>query len=102
MVIPEGEECKILHDIDKKGVTMLKPPTELEKYILQKIRKLPETQKKGVLSYIEFLNEKSIRFVQHGDVNHALKAVEDTWGSIKLSKDNLKYIAEDKQLEYEI
>jgi len=84
------------------SVAMLEEQNELDKDILEKIRKLPEIQKIGVLNYIEFLNEKSIRAEQRGDVNHALKAVEDTWGSIKLSKEDLKYIAEDKNLEYEI
>ena len=81
---------------------MLKAENELEKDIIQKIRKLPEIQKIGVLSYIEFLNAKSIPSSQNGDVNRALKAVEDTWRSIKLSKEDLKYIAEDKHLEYDI
>lgn len=81
---------------------MLEEQNELEKDILEKIRKLPEVQKIGVLNYIEFLHEKSTRAEQGGDVNHALKAVEDTWGSIRLSKEDLKYIAEDKSLEYEI
>ncbi len=81
---------------------MLEDQNGLDRDILEKIRKLPEVQKIGVLNYIEFLNEKFIRTEKRGDVNHALEAVEDTWGSIKLSKEDLKYIAEDKDLEYEI
>jgi len=85
-----------------KGAVMLEGQSELEKDIIKKIRKLPEIQKMGVLDYVEFLNEKNIQSGQNGDINRALKAVEDTWGSIKLSKEDLKYIAEDKELEYEI
>jgi hypothetical protein len=81
---------------------MLEAENEIEKNIIEKVRKLPEIHKIGVLSYIEFLNEKSAQSAQPGDVNHALKAIEDTWGSIRLSKEDLKYIAEDKHLEYEI
>jgi len=81
---------------------MLGEQNELERDILEKIRKLPEVEKIGVLNYIDFLTEKSIRAEQRGDVNKALEAVEDTWGSIRLSKEDLKYIAEDKNLEYEI
>jgi muramidase (phage lysozyme) len=81
---------------------MLEERNELDKDILEKIRKLPEVQKIGVLNYIDFLNEKFTTAEERGDVNQALKAVEDTWGSIKLSKEDLKYIAEDKNLEYEI
>lgn len=36
------------------------------------------------------------------DVKKATSAVEDTWGSIKLDKDILKYTAEDKEIEYEV
>ena len=81
---------------------MLEAENEIEKNIIEKVRKLPEIHKIGVLSYIEFLNEKSAQSAQPRDVNHALKAIEDTWGSIRLNKEDLKYIAEDKQLEYEI
>lgn len=36
------------------------------------------------------------------DVKKATSAVEVTWGSIKFDKDILKYIAEDKEIEYEV
>lgn len=84
------------------GVAMLEERNELDRDILEKIRKLPEVEKIGVLNYINFLTEKSIRAEKRGDVNKALEAVEDTWGSIRLRKEDLKYIAEDKNLEYEI
>lgn len=73
-----------------------------EKDLIQKIGKLPEIQKMEALSYIEFLSEKFERLKRRGGVDRALRAVEDTWGTINLNRRNLKYIAEDKDLEYEI
>lgn len=74
----------------------------LEKDIIQKIRKLPEVQKMGVLSYIDFLDKKFKRLEGRRGIKRALEAVEDTWGTINLDRKNLKYIAEAKDLEYEI
>jgi len=81
---------------------VLKMKDNFEKDIIQKIRKLPEIQEMEVLSYIEFLNEKFKRLEGRRGVNIALRAVEDTWGTINLNEKNLEYIAEDKDLEYEI
>jgi hypothetical protein len=85
-----------------RGEKVVMMQNNLEKDIFQKIRKLPEIQKMGVLSYVEFLNEKFKRLEGHKSANRAIKAVEDTWGTINLSRTKLKYIAEDKDLEYEV
>ncbi len=81
---------------------MLKMKDNFEKDLIQKVRILPEIQKMEALSYIEFLSEKFKRLKRHGGIDRALRAVEDTWGTINLNRRNLKYIAEDKELEYEI
>ena len=86
----------------KRGGKMLKMKDNFEKDLIQKIGKLPEIQKMEALSYIEFLSEKFKRLKKRGGVDRALRAVEDTWGTINLNRRNLKYIAEDKELEYEI
>ena len=81
---------------------MLKIKNNFEKDIIQTVRILPEIQKMEALNYIKFLSEKLKRLKGHGGVDRALAAVEDTWGTINLNRRNLKYIAEDKELEYEI
>lgn len=86
----------------KRGGKMLKMKDNFEKDLIQKIGKLPEIQKMEALSYIEFLSEKFKRLKRRRGVDRALRAVEDTWGTINLNRRNLKYIAEDKDLEYEI
>jgi len=47
------------------------------------------------------LNEKFKRFEGPKGLNSALRAVENTWRTMNLSE-KIKYIAEDKELEYEI
>ena len=86
----------------KRGGKMLKMKDNFEKDLIQKIGKLPEIQKMEALSYIEFLSKKFKRLKRRRGVDRALRAVEDTWGTINLNRRNLKYIAEDKDLEYEI
>ena len=85
----------------QRGEKMLKMTENFEKDIVKKIRKFSEIQKLDLLSYIEFLNEKFKRFEGPKGVNRALRAVEDTWGTMNL-REKIKYIAEDKELEYEI
>ena len=72
-----------------------------EKDIVEKIKTFSEIQKLDLLSYIEFLNEKFKEFEGPKGVNRAVNAVEDTWGTMNLSE-KIEYIAEDKELEYEI
>jgi len=36
------------------------------------------------------------------DIKRAISAVESTWGSIRLDKKTLRYIAEDKEIEYDV
>ena len=86
----------------KRGGKVLKIKDNFEKGIIQKVRILPEIQKMEALSYIKFLSKKFKRLKGHGGVDRALTAVEDTWGTINLNRRNLKYIAEDKDIEYEI
>ena len=80
---------------------MLNMKDNFEKDIVEKIKTFSEIQKLDLLSYIEFLNEKFKEFEGPKGVNRAVKAVEDTWGTMNLSE-KIEYIAEDKELEYEI
>ena len=52
--------------------------------------------------YLDFLIQKSRKREGPQDVKRAVSAVEDTWGSIRLSREVLKFVAEDKELEYEV
>ena len=72
----------------------------IEKDIVHMLKLLPKTKQIEVLDFIDFLIRKN-REEEQKDLRTAVSAVEDTWGSIKLDKRILKYIAEDKELEYE-
>jgi len=72
-----------------------------EEEILDMLRILPESKKIEALDFLEFLSQRFKR-VKRQDVKRAVLAVEDTWGSIKLDKKTLRYIAEDKEIEYDV
>lgn len=73
----------------------------VEADILQMLKLLPESKRVEVLDFVDFLTKKSGEENYQKDLRTAVSAVEDTWGSIKLDKRTLKYVAEDKELEYE-
>lgn len=72
-----------------------------EEEILDMLKILPESKKIEALDFLEFLSQRFKR-VKRQDVKRAALAVEDTWGSIKLDKKTLRYIAEDKGIEYDV
>ena len=71
-----------------------------EEEILDMLKILPEREKIEALDFLVFLSQ---RFKKEKilDVKRAVLAVEETWGSIKLDKKILRYIAEDKEIEYD-
>lgn len=70
--------------------------------VLDRVKQLPENMKVEMLDFLDFLNQKSRKSEGPQDVKKAVSAVEDTGGSIKLSREVLKFVAEDKELEYEV
>ncbi len=74
---------------------------DVETDILQMLKLLPEDKRIEVLDFVDFLIKKTSKEEYQKDLRIAVTAVEDTWGSIKLDKKTLKYVAEDKELEYE-
>ena len=73
-----------------------------EKDVLDRVKQLPENMKTELLDFLDYLIQKSRKREGPQDVKRAVSAVEDTWGSIKLSREVLKFVAEDKELEYEV
>lgn len=69
-----------------------------EEGILDILKVLPESKKIEALDFLEYLSQR-FKKVKRQDVKRAAMAVEDTWGSIKLDKKTLRYIAEDKEIE---
>ncbi|HAS17356.1 MAG TPA: hypothetical protein DCR39_05575 [Nitrospiraceae bacterium] len=73
-----------------------------EEEVLERVKQLPENMKIEVLNFLDFLIQKSRKREGPQDIKKAVSAVEDTWGSIRLSREVLKFVAEDKELEYEV
>jgi hypothetical protein len=66
--------------------------------ILQTIKNPPEINRIKLFEYIDSLIKTS-EIKNNYDIS--LAAVESTWGRFKLDKKLIRYIAEDKELEYE-
>ena len=70
-----------------------------EEAVLDKLKQLPENMK---IELLDFLIQKSLKREGPQDIKRAVSAVKDTWGSIRLSREALKFVAEDKEIEYEV
>lgn len=89
-----------------------------EQQVLDEIREIPISEFPKLLKLLHVLKEEffppsqsSTKTQQEQDVEYqvepqevarAVAAVEKTWGSIPLDKTTAKYVAEDKELEYDI
>jgi hypothetical protein len=79
-----------------------------EQELLHKVRQLSAEKQQEVLDFAAFLLSKlQTSELQHSeteelDVADASSVVERTWGNLSLDKETLMYIAEDKELEYDV
>jgi hypothetical protein len=80
----------------------------LEQELLHKVRQLSAEKQQEVLDFAAFLQSKlQTSGPQYSETNEtgvadASSVVEKTWGSIPLDKKTAMYVAEDKELEYDI
>ena len=80
----------------------------LEHEILENIRLLSTEKQQEVLDFVTFLLEKvgtsqpREEQVDHSNEADSVDVVERTWGNLALDRDTLIYIAEDKELEYDV
>jgi len=65
------------------------------------MRRLPADERDKLLEKIERWLEETMP-AQTADVKRALAAVESTWASISITHDALRWIAENKELEYDV
>ena len=73
----------------------------LEETIVAKLHRLPEHERRRLLVLI---NEWVERRIVEGteDAQRAVAAVESTWATVMLNSEMLLWVAEDKDLEYDI
>ncbi len=76
--------------------------TPFEQQILQNVRLLSAEQQQEVLDFAAFLLSKVRASRPHDEQTDVTDVVERTWGSIPLDRKTAIYVAEDKELEYDV
>jgi hypothetical protein len=71
----------------------------LEEMVVAKLHQLPEDERRKLLVLIEAWIEQH-RTTDTRDVQQAMAAVQSTWATVTLDQKTLRWVAEDKELEY--
>ena len=71
-----------------------------EEMLLAKLRRLPEREREQLLGQIDRWIEQNTASPS-ADVERAISAVQSTWASVPLTPATLRWVAEDKELEYD-
>lgn len=72
----------------------------LEETFLQ-MRRLPENQREQLLEKIGLWLQETLP-AQVADIQRAVVAVERTWASIPMRRELVRWVAESKELEYDV
>ena len=73
----------------------------LEEILATKLRQLPEDERQKILALFDTWIEQH-RTSDANDIQQAIAAVQSTWATLALDQDTMRWIAEDKELEYEL
>jgi hypothetical protein len=73
----------------------------LEEAVVAKLQQLSENERQRLLVLIDAWIEQH-RTADTRDVQQAMAAVQSTWATVTLNQKTLRWIAEDKELEYEL
>ena len=73
----------------------------LEEVVVAKLQQLPENERQQLLVLIDAWIEQH-RTTDPRDIQQALAAVQSTWATVTLDQKTLRWVAEDKELEYEL
>lgn len=73
----------------------------LEEAVVAKLQQLPENERQKLLVLIDTWIEQH-RTADMSDMQRAMAAVQSTWATITLDQKTLRWVAEDKELEYEL
>ena len=73
----------------------------LEEVVVARLQQLPENERQKLLVLIDAWIEQN-RTADTRDVQRAMAAVQSTWATIALDQKTLRWVAEDKELEYEL
>lgn len=72
-----------------------------EETLIARLRGLPETERLQLLNKIELWFEQTVAS-KTSNIQRAVAAVERTWGTVRLAPDTVRWIAESKDLEYDL
>ncbi len=72
----------------------------LEEAVVAKLRQLPENAREQLLCLIDAWIDQH-RATDAREVQRAMAAVQSTWATITLDQQTLRWVAEDKELEYD-
>lgn len=73
----------------------------LEEVVVAKLQQLPEHARQRLLVLIDAWIEQH-RTTDMRDIQQAMAAVQSTWATVTLDQKTLRWVAEDKELEYEV
>jgi hypothetical protein len=73
----------------------------LEEVVVAKLKRLPENERQQLLALIDAWIEQH-RAADTRDIQRAMAAVQSTWATVTLEQQTLRWVAEDKELEYEL
>ena len=73
----------------------------LEEAVVAKLQQLPENERQKLLILIDIWIEQ-YRMTDPRDIQRAMAAVQSTWATVTLDQQTLYWVAEDKELEYEL
>ena len=73
----------------------------LEEIVVAKLQQLSESERQKLLVLIDTWIEQH-RTADTCDVQQAMAAVQSTWATVTLDQKTLRWVAEDKELEYEL
>lgn len=65
------------------------------------MQRLPSDERARLLAKIELWLEET-RAVEKSNLQSALAVVKQTWASVPLTRDTMQWVAESKELEYDI
>ena len=73
----------------------------LEEVVVAKLQQLPENARQKLLVLIDIWIEQH-RTADTSDIQQAMAAVQSTWATVTLDQKTLRWVAEDKDLEYDL
>lgn len=73
----------------------------IEEAVVEKLQRLPESNRKKVLLLIDQWIEQHSTVTME-DLPRAVAVVQRTWSTLTLSQKTLRWVAEDKDLEYDL